>query len=89
MSDLLLYLGITVIGYIIGSRIRSRKDKLSWTGKVQTAAITVLVLLMGMRMGSNHAEFEQYRSISSDHDAADGRLFNIGCFPYQKADEDR
>ena len=82
MSDLLLYLGITVIGYIIGSRIRSRKDKLSWTGKVQTAAITVLVLLMGMRMGSN-------RSISSDHDAADGRLFNIGCFPYQKADEDR
>ena len=58
MSDLLLYLGITVIGYIIGSRIRSRKDKLSWTGKVQTAAITVLVLLMGMRMGSN-AEITQ------------------------------
>lgn len=57
MSDLLLYLGITVIGYIIGSRIRSRKDKL-WTGKVQTAAITVLVLLMGMRMGSN-AEITQ------------------------------
>lgn len=58
MSDLLLYLGITAIGYIIGSRIRSRKDKLSWTGKVQTAAITVLVLLMGMRMGSN-AEITQ------------------------------
>lgn len=53
MSDLVLYLGITFVGYIIGSRIRDKKDKLSWTGKVQTVAIIILVLLMGMRMGSN------------------------------------
>jgi len=53
MGDLVLYLGITVVGYIIGSKIRSQKEKLSWTGKVQTVAITILVLLMGMRMGSN------------------------------------
>lgn len=53
MSDLVLYLGITFVGYIIGSKIRDKKDKLSWTGKVQTVAIIILVLLMGMRMGSN------------------------------------
>lgn len=53
MSDLALYLGITFVGYIIGSKIRDKKDKLSWTGKVQTVAIIILVLLMGMRMGSN------------------------------------
>lgn len=58
MADLILYLGITVVGYIIGSKVRQHKDKLSWTGKVQMVAITILVLLMGMRMGSN-AEITQ------------------------------
>lgn len=53
MADLILYLGITVVGYVLGSRLRGHKEGLGWTGKVQTAAITCLVLLMGMRMGSN------------------------------------
>lgn len=53
MTDLVLYLGITVIGYFIGSKVRGHKERLLWTGKVQTVAITCLVLLMGMRMGSN------------------------------------
>lgn len=53
MADLVLYLGITLVGYFIGGRIREHKEKLFWTGKVQTAAITCLVLVMGMRMGSN------------------------------------
>ena len=48
-----MYLGITLVGYFIGSRIRGYKEKLFWTGKVQTAAITCLVMVMGMRMGSN------------------------------------
>ena len=53
MADLILYLGITVVGYVLGSRLRGHKEGLGWTGKVQTAAITCLVLFMGMRMGSN------------------------------------
>ena len=53
MGDLILYLGITVVGYVLGSRLKGHKEGLGWTGKVQTAAITCLVLLMGMRMGSN------------------------------------
>jgi len=53
MSDLILYLGITFVGYIIGTKIRDKRDKLAWTGKVQTLALIALVLLMGMRMGSN------------------------------------
>lgn len=53
MADLILYLGITVVGYFIGSKIRGFRDKLGWTSKVQTAALTCLVMLMGMRMGSN------------------------------------
>ncbi|MBQ4650306.1 MAG: lysine exporter LysO family protein [Firmicutes bacterium] len=53
MTDLILYLGVTVIGYIIGSKVRDSRDKLGWTGKVQTLAMMVLIVFMGMRMGSN------------------------------------
>ena len=63
MSDLILYLGITAVGYFIGSRINEYKDKLSWTGKAQTVAITCLVLLMGMRMGANREITENLKTI--------------------------
>jgi len=53
MADLILYLAVTAVGYIIGSKIRDRKDSLGWTGKVQTVALTCLIICMGMRMGSN------------------------------------
>ena len=62
MSDLVLYLGITLVGYIIGSRLREYKERLLWTGKVQMVAITILVLLMGLRMGANE---EITRNLSS------------------------
>lgn len=58
-----MYLGITLVGYFIGSRIRGYKEKLFWTGKVQTAAITCLVLVMGMRMGSNSEITENLSTI--------------------------
>lgn len=53
MADLILYLGVTAIGYFFGSKLRDKKDRLAWTGKVQTVAIILLVLFMGARMGSN------------------------------------
>ena len=63
MADLVLYLGITVVGYFIGSKVRGYKERLLWTGKVQTVAITCLVLLMGMRMGSNSEITENLSTI--------------------------
>ncbi len=53
MTDLLIYLFATVLGYFLGAKLRNKKDKLAWTGNVQTVALMILVLLMGMRMGSN------------------------------------
>ncbi len=53
MSDLVLYLGITGVGYALGAQLRNVKDKLSWTGKIQTVALIVLIVLMGTRMGAN------------------------------------
>ena len=63
MADLILYLGITALGYFAGSKMRDIRGKLTWTGKVQTIAITVLVLLMGMRMGSNEEITENLSTI--------------------------
>ena len=53
MGDLILYLGVTFVGFILGSKVRSHKEKFSWTARVQMVALIVLVLTMGMRMGSN------------------------------------
>ena len=53
MGDLILYLSVTFGGYVLGTKVRDQRDKLKWTGKVQIVALIVLVLTMGMRMGSN------------------------------------
>lgn len=63
MGDLVLYLGITVVGYILGAKFRSSKDRLTWTGKVQIVAITVLVFVMGLRIGANKEVVENLSSI--------------------------
>ena len=53
MGYLFLYLIITVVGYLIGSRMKRRSIRLSWVGPVQTITIIVLVFLMGSRIGAN------------------------------------
>lgn len=53
MGDLILYLCFAVVGYIAGSKVRHVKEKLWWTGKIQTACMMLLIVLMGSRMGSN------------------------------------
>jgi len=53
MGDLVLYLGIILVGYFLGSRLRNVRDRLAWTGRVQTVAIVILVFVMGLRIGAN------------------------------------
>lgn len=53
MADLCLYLGITLVGYLIGTRVRPYQEKLRWVGPAQTVFIFALVLMMGMKMGAN------------------------------------
>ena len=53
MTDIILYISIIVVSGIVGSKVRAYRDKLGWTGKVQTMAIVLLVVLMGARMGAN------------------------------------
>ena len=53
MGLLVLYLGITLVGYLVGSKLRKSEKNFSWTGKVQLVAIMLLVFMMGSRIGAN------------------------------------
>lgn len=63
MESLVLYLGISVIGYIIGSKVRNHIESLNWTGILQTISIVALVLFMGLRMGANDEVVRNLKSI--------------------------
>ena len=63
MGDLILYLALASVGYVIATKLRDRKEKLAWTGKIQTVAITLLVFTMGTRMGSNDEVIQNLKSI--------------------------
>lgn len=53
MFDIILYLGMCVIGYIIALPLRKHSEKLGWIGKAQTIAVLFLVFSMGSRIGAN------------------------------------
>ena len=53
MADLCLYLGITLVGYVIGYISRAYRSRLHWVGTAQTVFLFTLVLMMGMKMGAN------------------------------------
>lgn len=53
MADLLLYVFLAVVGYLIAGRLAKYQVNVAWIGKVQTVAIILLVFTMGTRIGSN------------------------------------
>ena len=63
MSYLVLYLAITVVGYIIGSQFKKRNINAPWIGKAQMVVILILVFLMGSRIGANEQILESLDTI--------------------------
>ena len=53
MSLLLVYVGMCIAGYFVGSILRKKKAKLNWSGKVQTILIFCLLFIMGARLFGN------------------------------------
>lgn len=53
MNVLILYLGITVIGYFIGSRLKKKEIAFRGAGGIQTVCIILLVFTMGSRIGAD------------------------------------
>ncbi len=66
MGLLFLYWAMLLMGYFIGTKCRSRKEKLSWVGTFLIAAIILLVFVMGVRMGSNREVVENLHTIGLD-----------------------
>lgn len=55
MKLLILYLVITFVGYLTGSRLKDSEKNFKWTGKVQIVAIVILVFTMGSRIGADRS----------------------------------
>lgn len=53
MGDLVLYVGITIIGYIAGALVRRFGKKADWASPALTCVATVVVFTMGLRIGAN------------------------------------
>jgi len=63
MSDLILYLSLAVIGYLIGSKLPCADSLQKWTNKLQTIAMIVIIFSMSMRMGANEEVMGNLNSI--------------------------
>ncbi len=53
MKLLVLYLGMAVLGYFVGKRIREKNGRKPMAAKAATVAVLCLVFLMGSRIGSD------------------------------------
>lgn len=53
MSVLLLYLGITVVGYFLGAFLKKKDISLKGISVSQTVAIVILVFVMGSKIGAD------------------------------------
>ncbi len=63
MGVLALYLAMTFVGYLVGSKLRNSEKKFSWTGTVQLIAIILLVFTMGSRIGADKSIVDSLSTI--------------------------
>lgn len=63
MGVLALYLAITLVGCLVGTKLRNSEKNFSWTGKIQLVAIVLLVFTMGSRIGADKSIIESLSSI--------------------------
>lgn len=53
LSSLAIYIALVVVGAIIGSRRQVRSRPLVWLGKLQFAALMILIVTLGVNLGAN------------------------------------
>lgn len=63
MAYVALYWSVMLIGYFIGSKLRPKAHQFNFMGTVMLVCISLLVLLMGIRMGSNEEVINNLGSI--------------------------
>ncbi|MBQ1391425.1 MAG: LysO family transporter, partial [Firmicutes bacterium] len=63
MADVILYLGISTCGYILGMLLRKTNMKTAWLATAETLAVFVLIFTMGLRVGCNREVIESFGTI--------------------------
>ena len=53
LTSLVIYLALVAVGAFLGSRPVLRSRPLPWLGRVQTAALLLLILTLGAELGAN------------------------------------
>ncbi|MGN0733800.1 MAG: lysine exporter LysO family protein [Emergencia sp.] len=75
MVYVVLYMGAMFIGYVVGSRQRSRAEKFAFLGKIMSVCIFLMVFIMGLRMGSNEEVIKNLGTIGLQALAITGLIF--------------
>lgn len=63
MVLLILYLGMALIGYLVGAKYTDKEKDYSWTNKVTTGCLIVLIFTMGARIGSDERVISSLQTI--------------------------
>ncbi|MBK5247151.1 MAG: LysO family transporter [Peptostreptococcaceae bacterium] len=63
MKLLILYLGLVIIGYLIGNRLLPKNKNYKWVTTVQMVAVAVLIFTMGARIGADEKIIDGIGSI--------------------------
>lgn len=63
MALLALYWSITIVFYLIASRLRCYADRFAFVDKLMSLSVFVLVFVMGLRMGANREITSSLRTI--------------------------
>ena len=53
MGYVALYMGILALGYFLGSKLRDKRDKMGFLDGLTNFCVSLLVFVMGIKMGSN------------------------------------
>lgn len=63
MNILILYIGICALGIFIGTKIKDKNKDMSWSGKIQTFLLVLLLVTMGAKLGANEEVFSSLGTI--------------------------
>lgn len=66
MAYVALYWGFMLLGYFFGSRLRRYADRLGFINIIMLVCISLLVLLMGIRMGANEEVIRSLGTIGAE-----------------------
>ena len=63
MGYVALYMSILAVGYFLGSKLRCKREKMGFLDGLTNFCVSLLVFIMGIKMGSNEEVIENLGTI--------------------------